>query len=274
MNAARRSARAQPPGVRARAAGGAGGRAPSGRAPGRLRAQPPTGVLSLPRPGALAARALLAGAGGVLLVQAAFAMLVAEASLVMRVANPPVTALMLYRAATTDAPVRPISFVPLRRLPWRVGAMFVAVEDHAFYQHHGIDLQAIHEALRINRQLGRIYHGGSTITMQLARTLFLTPNRTYVRKYFEAIAALTMETVLSKERILELYVNTIEFGKGVYGIKAAAFAHYGKEPARLTTDQDRRLVTIVASPLFYDVSNFARRRALAERYEFLLSVFP
>jgi monofunctional biosynthetic peptidoglycan transglycosylase len=153
--------------------------------------------------------------------------------------------------------------------------MFVAVEDYTFYQHHGVDLQAIRDAQRMNRQLGRIYHGGSTITMQLARTLFLTPNRTYVRKYFEVIAALTMETVLSKERILELYVNTIEFGRGVYGIRAAALAHYGKtDPARLTTDQLRRLVTIVASPLFYDVDTFVRKRALAERYEFLVSVFP
>jgi monofunctional biosynthetic peptidoglycan transglycosylase len=232
-------------------------------------------ALSLPRPRLLLARALLAGGLGFLLVQPVFALLVAGASAAMRVVDPPMTALMLYRAATTDAPVRPISFVPLRRLPARVGAMFVAVEDHTFYRHHGVDLQAIRDAQLINRRLGRIYHGGSTITMQLARTLFLTPNRTYVRKYFEVIAALTMELVLSKQRILELYVNTIEFGKGVYGIGAAALFHYGKrDAARLTTDQYRRLVTIVASPLFYDVSNFARKRALAERYEFLVGVFP
>ncbi len=242
------------------------------RPPVRLRR---AAALALPPPGALLARALLAGVLGFLLVQPAFALLVAGASVALRVADPPVTALMLYRAATTEAPVRPISFVRLRGLPWRAGAMFVAVEDYTFYRHHGVDLQAIRDAQRINRQLGRIYHGGSTITMQVARTLFLTPNRTYVRKYFEVIAALTMETVLSKERILELYVNTIEFGRGVYGIRAAALAHYGKtDPARLTTDQFRRLVTIVASPLFYDVATFARKRALAERYEFLVSVFP
>ena len=181
---------------------------------------------------------------------------------------------MLYRAATTDAVVRPIAFVPLRRLPARIKAMFVAVEDYTFYEHDGVDPQAIRDAMRLNRQLGRIYHGGSTITMQLARTLFLTPNRTYVRKAFEAIAALTMEQVLSKERILELYVNTIEYGKGVYGIGAASRAHFRKEATRLSADEARRLVTIVASPLLYDVSTFARRRALAERYQFLLSVFP
>jgi monofunctional biosynthetic peptidoglycan transglycosylase len=238
----------------------------------RLRRPP---ALALPRVDVVLARALLAGFLGFLLVQPAFALLVAGASVALRVVDPPVTALMLYRAATTDAPIRPISFVPLRRLSWRAGAMFVAVEDHTFYQHHGVDLQAIRDAQRINRQLGRIYHGGSTITMQLARTLFLTPNRTYVRKYFEVIAAVTMDAFLSKERILELYVNTIEFGSGVYGIRAAVLAHYGKtDPARLTTDQLRRLVTIVASPLFYDVDTFARRRALAERYEFLVSVFP
>jgi len=208
------------------------------------------------------------------LVQPVFALLVAQASVTLSVVDPPVTALMLSRAATTGAPIRPLSFVSLERLPWRAGAMFVAVEDTTFYRHDGIDLDAIREAVRLNRELGRIYYGGSTITMQLARTLFLTPHRTYVRKYFEALAALTMELVLSKERILELYVNTIEYGRGVYGIAAAARHHYGRDPGRLTTDEYRRLVTIVASPLLYDVSTFARRRALAERYDFLLSVFP
>lgn len=236
-----------------------------------LRSRP---AVAWPPIGAVAGRALAAGAAGALLSPAVFALLVAWASAALLVVDPPVTALMLYRAATTGAAVRPIAFVPLRLLPPRVKAMFVAVEDRAFYEHEGIDARAIREAMQLNRQLGRIQRGGSTITMQLARTLFLTPNRTYVRKAFEALAALTMEQILGKERILELYINTIEYGKGVYGIAAAARAHYGKDATRLSADQARRLVTIVASPLLHDVSSFSRSRALAARYQFLLSVFP
>jgi monofunctional biosynthetic peptidoglycan transglycosylase len=218
--------------------------------------------------------AVLALALGALLAPVVFVLAVAGASIALSVIDPPVTALMLYRAATSDAVVRPIAHVPLERLPPRVKAMFVAVEDHAFYRHDGIDPAAIREAMRLNRELGRVTRGGSTITMQLARTLFLTPNRTYLRKALEALAAVTIELVLDKERILELYVNTIEYGKGVYGIAAASRAHYGKDASRLAPDEARRLVTIVASPLRYDVSSFARRRALAERYRTLLSMFP
>ncbi len=184
----------------------------------------PRGEPAWPPAAEVVRRALLAGLMGALLVPAVFVLFVAEAALAFKGIDPPVTALMLYRAATTDAVVRPITFVPLRKLPPRVKAMFVAVEDHTFYQHGGVDSQAIRDAMRLNRELGSIYHGGSTITMQLARTLFLTPNRTYVRKAFEALAALTIEQVLDKERILELYINTIEYGKGVYGIAAASRA--------------------------------------------------
>ncbi len=236
-----------------------------------LRSRP---AAAWPSIGAAAGRALAAGVLGALLVPVVFALLVAWASAALLVVDPPVTSLMLYRAATTGAAVRAIDFVPLRLLPPRVKAMFVAVEDHTFYRHGGIDAQAIRDAMLLNRELGRIHRGGSTITMQLARTLFLTPNRTYVRKALEALAALTMERILGKERILELYINTIEYGKGVYGIAAASRAHYGRDATRLSIDQARRLVTIVASPLLYDVWSFPRRRALAARYEFLLSVFP
>ena len=152
--------------------------------------------------------------------------------------------------------------------------MFVKIEDSTFYEHPGIDPVAIRDAIRVNRQLGYIYYGGSTITQQLARTLFLNPERTYLRKYLEAIVALELDLLLSKRRILELYVNTIEYGKGVYGIEAAARHHFRKSIGKLSLDQYRRLVTIVASPLRYDTTNFGRRRALSWRYEYLLRNFP
>jgi membrane peptidoglycan carboxypeptidase len=152
--------------------------------------------------------------------------------------------------------------------------MLVRLEDYTFYQHHGIDLQAIKDAARVNRIIGRPLYGGSTITQQLARTLYLTPDKSYARKYVEAILALCMEMVLRKERILELYFNYVEWGPGVYGIGAAAAYHYGKDVRSLTVDEYRRLLTLLSSPLRYGVTSFERSRLLAERYSYLVTTFP
>jgi hypothetical protein len=95
-----------------------------------------------------------------------------------------------------------------------------------------------------------------------------------LRKYAEAWAALEMDLLLPKRRILELYLNSIEFGPGVYGIGAAARYHFGKSAARLERDEFRRLAVIVASPLRYNTHDFLRRRALAERYAYLVAAFP
>jgi len=191
-----------------------------------------------------------------------------------RFVNPPVTGLMVYRKIVTGYENKPVDFVPLEKLPAYVPAMFVGVEDHIFYEHHGFDIEAIKDAYRVNKKLGYIYYGGSTITQQLARTLFLTPTRTYARKYLEALISLEMELILKKDRILELYINYIEYGPGIYGIGAAARNAYGKAATSLGKDQYRRLVTIIASPLRYSVKDFRGRVALMERYDYLLSAFP
>ncbi len=193
---------------------------------------------------------------------------------IYRFENPRVTGLMAYRRLVTGYENKPVEFVPLEKLPAYVPAMFVGVEDYTFYEHHGIDIQAIKDAYRINKKLGYIYYGGSTITQQLARTLFLTPTRTYVRKYLEALLSMEMELILTKDRILELYINYIEYGQGIYGIGAAAHHAYGKPATSLGKDQYRRLVTIIVSPLRYTVNNFRGRAALTDRYDYLLSAFP
>ena len=231
----------------------------AGRRPAlRLRAGRSVGACLLVLPAFHVAFALLVGAGGLLL----------------SFIHPPVTSLMLHRTLVDRYPARPMRYVPLDRLPRFLPRMFVKIEDSTFYEHHGIDPAAVRDAIRINRQLGYIYYGGSTITQQLARTLFLSPARTYLRKYLEAIVALELDLLLSKRRILELYVNAIEYGKGVYGIEAAARHHFRKGSGKLSLDQYRRLVTIVVSPLRYDTTNFGRRRALSWRYEYLLRNFP
>jgi monofunctional biosynthetic peptidoglycan transglycosylase len=223
----------------------------------------------------LTAGKLLASAGAaVAAFHVALWVLVALASLLLVRVNPPVSSLMLGRRFHGGPPIRRLEFVPLAALPRYARLMFVLLEDNTFYEHPGVELRALREAWRVNRALGYVYRGGSTIPMQLARTLFLTQNRTYLRKYAEVWAALEMDQLLSKRRILELYLNSIEFGPGVYGIGAAARYHFGKSAAKLDRDEFRRLAVIVASPLRYNTRDFQRRRALAERYAYLVAAFP
>jgi hypothetical protein len=124
----------------------------------------------------------------------------------------------------------------------------VAMEDRHFYSHHGLDWEALHRALRVNLRAGEIRQGGSTITQQLAKNLFLTNERTFGRKIKEAALALEMERQLPKERILELYLNTIHYGMGQHGIKAAARHYFHKTPAELTLAESAVLVGLVPKP--------------------------
>ncbi len=134
--------------------------------------------------------------------------------------RPPSTLLMFYRSVSTHQILRPVRFVPLKQIPVSVRWMLVNLEDYTFYQHHGIDFEAIKGAVRVNKIIGYPLYGGSTITQQLARSLYLTTHKSYVRKYLEAIIALGLEAILGKERILELYFNYVEWGPGVFGIGA------------------------------------------------------
>ena len=152
--------------------------------------------------------------------------------------------------------------------------MVVRLEDYRFYTHHGVDLGAISDAWMINSSIGRTAVGGSTIPMQLARNLFLTPRKTYFRKYLEAIIAVEMVTILPKDRILELYLNYIEWGKGIFGIGAASAYYFKTGVGGLGLDELRRLATIITNPLRYDVQTFHKSAQMSQRYSYLLSRFP
>jgi membrane peptidoglycan carboxypeptidase len=217
------------------------------------------------------ARSLLAALA---LGHAALIVAVLFTSLVLLRWNPPFTALMVYRRITAHQSSQPIRFVPLRQIPRVARTMVVRLEDYRFYQHPGVDLGALRDALMINASIGRTVVGGSTIPMQLARNLFLTPRKTYFRKYIEAIIALEMDLILPKDRILELYLNCIEWGKGVFGIGTAAAYYYHTGVADLSLDELRRLVTIITSPLRYNVETFGKSRQMVERYNYLVSRFP
>jgi monofunctional glycosyltransferase len=210
----------------------------------------------------------------VLLGHAALIFLVLIASLVLLRWNPPMTALMFYRSVTTHQKTSVMRFVPMRQIPRVVRTMVIRLEDYKFYHHAGVDLGAIRDAWLINRSIKRTAVGGSTIPMQLARNLFLTPRKTYFRKYLEALIALEMDLILPKDRILELYLNCIEWGRGIFGIGAAAAYHYNSGVGNLGLDEMRRLVTIITNPLRYNVTTFEKSHQMAARYAYLVSRFP
>lgn len=188
--------------------------------------------------------------------------------------NPLITSLMLYRKIFFGYMPKPIEYISLNKIPEKLQRMMIKVEDHRFYSHAGIDFEALNNAYQLNKRIGRIRYGGSTITMQLTRTLFLVPKQSYLRKYLEVLFALEMDLVMKKSRILELYLNYCEWGRGVYGVGAASSYYYHKPINNLSTDECRRLVTILSSPLRYNVDNFVSRKSMVRRYEFLVSHFP
>jgi monofunctional glycosyltransferase len=173
---------------------------------------------------------------------------------------------MLYRARA-GGPQDPPDFVPLARMPATLVRAVIYIEDLRFYRHHGFDPASIRYAIELNRRLGYRAYGGSTITQQLARTLFLIPSKTYFRKYLELLAAVEMELILSKSRILELYLNQAEWGPGIWGVQDAARTYFGKDVASLAPEQIVRLVTVLPSPLRYTPDTFDSNAILTRRYQ-------
>ena len=128
----------------------------------------------------------------------------------------------------------------------------IVSEDGLFVHHEGFDWEGIQKALEKNQKRGKIVAGGSTISQQLAKNLFLTPSKTPLRKAEEAVVTLMIEAVWSKRRIFEVYLNVIEWGNGVFGAEAAARHYYGTGAAQLSAEQAARLAGMVPSPRYYD----------------------
>ena len=187
-----------------------------------------------------------------LLVGATWYALCAFALLYVRIAQPPVTAVQLQRRA--EAIVRGQSrradriWVDLDRLPPHVWRAVVAAEDTRFFEHWGFDVIEIRDA-REEAARGERRRGASTITQQLVKNLFLTTHANPIRKALELMLTPVAELVLSKQRILELYVNNIEWGPGIWGIEAAARHHYGVRAGQLSREQAARLAAVIPAPL-------------------------
>ncbi|MEW5973931.1 MAG: monofunctional biosynthetic peptidoglycan transglycosylase [Pseudomonadota bacterium] len=128
----------------------------------------------------------------------------------------------------------------------------LAAEDAKFLEHEGFDWEGMQNALEKNLRQGRVVAGGSTISQQLAKNLFLSGERSFIRKGQEALITLMLEGVLPKRRILELYLNLIEWGDGVFGAEAAARHYFGISVARLSPSQAAWMAAIVPNPRYYD----------------------
>ena len=194
------------------------------------------------------ARALVALLALFVLVQAWFASQV----LWYRWQPPRETAFMAQRLAELREkdPKATIKFqwVPYARISTHLKRAVIAAEDARFLDHEGFDWEGIAKAREKNERKGRVVAGGSTITQQLAKNLFLSPSKSYVRKGQEAIIALMLEAFLPKQRILELYLNVIEWGNGVFGAEAAAKRYFGVPAAHLSAEQAARLAAMIPSP--------------------------
>ena len=143
-------------------------------------------------------------------------------------------------------------WVPYTRISTNLKRAIVVAEDAKFAEHDGFDWDGIEKALEKNRRKGQIVAGGSTITQQLAKNLFLSPARSYVRKIEEAAITLLLEAILDKQRIFELYLNVIEWGNGVFGAEAAAERYFGVSAADLSAEQAARLAAMTPSPRLFE----------------------
>ena len=165
----------------------------------------------------------------------------------------PVETTMFMRIAYFSDPSEPIQheWRDYDQISENLKRAVVAAEDGKFLQHHGFDWQGMQFAVEKNKDKGKVVAGGSTISQQLAKNLFLYNKRSFIRKGEEAIATWMMERMWSKQRILEVYLNSVEFGDHIYGAEAASQYYFGKSARSLTREQASFLASILTNPKYY-----------------------
>jgi len=176
----------------------------------------------------------------------------AVALLSLRYVNPPTTGVQIQRRVESFFNSGPYkkrqTFVPLRRISPQLPHDVIAAEDGNFYKHYGIDWGQVQDAIEESAETGEPPRGASTIPQQLVKNLFFTTHRNPVRKALEYTLAPMAVMILGRNRLLELYLNVIEWGPGVFGIEAAAEVHYRTSAAALNREQSARLAAILPSP--------------------------
>jgi monofunctional biosynthetic peptidoglycan transglycosylase len=169
--------------------------------------------------------------------------------------KPRKTALMEFRIQESKKRGKPFriyqTWVSLSKIsPYLVKAVLIA-EDDKFWNHEGFDYEAIQNALERDIKARKLKFGGSTVSQQLARNLYLSPEKSLVRKLREAFITWRMEKILTKRRILELYLNLVEWGEGIFGVEAASRHYYGKPSFELTPQEASRLAAVLPNPRKY-----------------------
>ena len=186
------------------------------------------------------------------------------------------TSFMAMRQAELKDRARPVriayQWVPYERISPALKRAVIAAEDAKFVEHEGFDWDGIQQALEKNYRKGRVVAGGSTITQQLAKNLFLSSRRSYWRKAEEAVITLMLEALLDKRRILELYLNVIEWGEATFGCEAAARNYFGVSALELSAEQAARLAAMAPNPRFYERHPDAR--GLARKTAIILARMP
>jgi len=143
-------------------------------------------------------------------------------------------------------------WVPYNRISNNLKRAIIASEDSNFSEHEGVDWDALQKAYEKNTKKGKVVAGGSTITQQLAKNLFLSGERSYLRKAQEFIITYMLEFLMDKQRIFEIYLNVVEWGNGVFGAEAAARRYFGVGAAQLGAEQAARLAAMAPNPRFYE----------------------
>jgi monofunctional biosynthetic peptidoglycan transglycosylase len=186
--------------------------------------------------------------------------------------NPRTTAFMRLRArealAAGRAPVARQRWVAYDRISPDLRRAVLIAEDSAFWQHDGIDLDQIRQSIELNLERGEFVRGASTITQQLAKNLYLSPSKNPIRKLSELFIARRLEAELGKRRILEIYLNVIEWGNGIFGIEAASEAYFGKPASVLGPSESALLAGAIINPRALDPANPPRR--LRRRQQIIL----
>jgi len=190
----------------------------------------------------------------------------------LKTQNPKTTALMKLRnkqaLAKKKIPKRNQIWVPYTQISPYLRSAVIVAEDAKFYQHEGIDYGALWDALIQDITSFSFRHGGSTITMQLAKNLYLSPSKTPLRKMKEFIIAKRLERELTKARILELYLNVIEWGDGIYGAEAASRTYFKKSCIKLTMEEAALLAASIPNPRYINPSR--NSRYLRQRTQIIL----
>jgi len=191
----------------------------------------------------------------------------------LRFKNPKITSLMKQRIKEAKIKGRDYKinqiWIPLSKVSSHLIDAVIVSEDASFFSHSGVDWYEVKESVKRNIQRGRVSRGASTITMQVAKNLFLSTSRNPLRKIVEVLIAFRIEQKLSKRRILEIYLNIIELGDGIFGVESASRRYFGKSASDLTLEESARLAAIIPSPLKYNPNS--NRKIFTRRANLILS---